>query len=124
MDPQGHLRVWQVKNGVSFNGTELLLCFFCIVLTVYYLSCFWFLISTVEHEQGDSSRHSWAEAFYYRTRGHYVSQEAHNPEDLFAWSLYHGIMTLTTIGYGDVVPSTNTERWISAGVMQLFGASS
>jgi potassium voltage-gated channel Eag-related subfamily H protein 7 len=37
------------------------------------------------------------------------------PHDLYMVSLYWAIMTLTSIGYGDVIPSNNTEYSVSVG---------
>jgi len=42
--------------------------------------------------------------------------------ELYCASLYHATMTLTTIGYGDLVANTTPERWVSIGI-QLVGAS-
>jgi len=123
MEPSGFVRQWQVRKGISFNLTELFMCFLAVILFVYYFSCLWYFSSTFEYEDADSSTLTWAEQFYFETKGGYKSQEDYDPFWVFSIALYHGMMTLTTIGYGDVVPSNNTERWISALVMQLCGAA-
>ena len=122
MEPNGTVRVWQIRNGISFNATELILCFFSAVITVYYISCFWYLSSGWTDGE-DSSSWSWVEKWYYRRYGVFEDESVHDPERVFAISIYHGIMTLTTIGYGDVTPSTTDERWVSATIMQLMGAA-
>jgi voltage-gated potassium channel len=48
----------------------------------------------------------------------YEAEEATNPEfDSYGDALWWGIVTLTTVGYGDIVPKTSDGRW--AGVILM-----
>ena len=41
------------------------------------------------------------------------------PQQIYLVSLYWALMTLATIGYGDITPSTATERYLACSVMFL-----
>jgi hypothetical protein len=48
-------------------------------------------------------------------------QKCVSPHDLYVVSLYWAIMTLTSIGYGDVIPSNGTEYAVSIVIMFAMG---
>eukprot|EP00644_Phytophthora_capsici_P015919 jgi/Phyca11/552766/estExt2_Genewise1Plus.C_PHYCAscaffold_490175 len=80
---------------------------FCMLVcfTSHWLSCFFFLIS---YEADDG----WVAAMDLQDTGLY---------DKYVTSFYWAIMTMTTVGYGDVHPTTTHER-IFAIVAMILGA--
>lgn len=80
---------------------------FCMLVcfTSHWLSCFFFLIS-VDQEKG------WVAAMGLQNKSLY---------EKYVTSFYWAIMTMTTVGYGDVHPATTRER-IFAIVAMILGA--
>ncbi|KAE9026702.1 hypothetical protein PR003_g5190 [Phytophthora rubi] len=80
---------------------------FCMLVcfTSHWLSCFFFLIS---YDQDDG----WVATMELEDKGMY---------DKYVTSFYWAIMTMTTVGYGDVHPTTTHER-IFAIVAMIIGA--
>ena len=87
------------------------LCIFVIALTliVHNLGCIWFYIGSIE-----TGNLAWI----------YASKIEDLPlKDKYIASIYYVFSTLTTVGYGDIVPTTNTEK-IFAMCMMGFGVGS
>lgn len=69
-------------------------------------SCLWGLIPQLLDEE-----HSWIDALQ-------ATQEAPlSPWDTYVAGLYFSIMTVTSIGYGEMLPVTTNERWICSILM-------
>lgn len=114
---------WQVHWAINYSVVNLAMAMFVILAAMHWMSCLWFLLSQLKPggTPGDSSDPTWVEAYVFKEDGRYTPQKNIENTYLYPMSLYHGTMTLSTIGYGDAVPTTQAERWTSLVFMQLFG---
>jgi len=99
---------WQ--NDFSISQQKLTMFKFLIILIIsgHWMACFWGLIGFLQ----DAS-HTWITVE--------VSKGFVKPEELYVAALHWSIMTLTSIGYGDVVGVTVVERTCGIVAMLFSG---
>jgi potassium voltage-gated channel Eag-related subfamily H protein 7 len=110
------LKAFIRKNGIR-NSTLKLLKFAVLICCVnHWLACLWMLVPKIEAAESD-----WVTKYYGvdKINGTYMTPNEN--DELVYDSSYHGswkmyltcaywaMMTLSTIGYGDVTPATETE---------------
>lgn len=96
------------EAAMDYNILNLIMFIVMIVLFSHWMACVWMLVATME----DSPK-NWL---------HPNGEEGYEEDvyrDYFA-SLYFSVMTVTTIGYGDIVPVTTIERIFDI-IAMLFG---
>ncbi|KAK3255690.1 hypothetical protein CYMTET_35140 [Cymbomonas tetramitiformis] len=96
------------EAAMDYNILNLIMFIVMIVLFSHWMACVWMLVATME----DSPK-NWL---------HPNGEEGYVEDvyrDYFA-SLYFSVMTVTTIGYGDIVPVTTIERIFDI-IAMLFG---
>lgn len=99
----------KVQSCFSIKQSVLKVTFFVlsIMLVLHLMGCAWFLVATVEGLSPDT----WVVA---------SGLEDLEPADQYVAAVYWSVTTLATIGYGDIVPGTATERVISI-LWMIFG---
>jgi hypothetical protein len=92
----------------SFIGVSSAL--FIIIFVSHLVGCMYIMVASME-----PAGENWLD--------HYSPQIAADPDDWprYVTALYWAAVTVTTMGYGDILPVTHTERMISIGVA-LTGA--
>ena len=115
--------VLQTRLEMSFAHIKLLQLFLTICLVTHWQACIWALCA-VNMSEGDRSERdlTWLDV-------HIDGELANNraPEvtsfNIYITSLYWSVMTLTSIGYGDVVPKNTAERVLCCTFMILSGVT-
>mmetsp|Transcript_30211 Transcript_30211/g.98261 ORF Transcript_30211/g.98261 Transcript_30211/m.98261 type:complete len:764 (+) Transcript_30211:1556-3847(+) len=89
---------------------------FCVVIafSAHWLSCAWYLCFTLEEDDGEWPR--WVDI----VPGKSVEDQDYMAKYIACF--YWAIMTMSTIGYGDIVPVTTEERVVAIFCM-LVGAA-
>ena len=103
----------RIQSRLGLSYAELSLYKFAIFLVVlaHWLAVLWFMGSTLFSDE-------WLNwATNYGMYGNEADHWAH-----YTTSIYWAFMTLTTIGYGDVVPVSDGERWVAIFAMAVGGA--
>mmetsp|Transcript_21424 Transcript_21424/g.32530 ORF Transcript_21424/g.32530 Transcript_21424/m.32530 type:complete len:583 (+) Transcript_21424:201-1949(+) len=99
---------------------------FLIILMSHMLACFWCWIAYIENGSlsfGES--HNWISGWVDDNEP--LSEKSLHPyglsnhTDRYVLALFWGIQTVTSIGYGNIVPQTVTEFWIACFLQLLAG---
>ena len=91
-----------------------------ILLVAHWQACIWALVS-IYMSQEDPDFPTWTTAF--RQKQIAAGRGEPTPVELYITSLYWSMMTLTSIGYGDVSPENATERLLAVFYMVISGVT-
>ena len=104
---------WQSRVGIKYSVMSLAKYMVMIVFVAHWMACFWHVVTRLE----DEDAYTWVKAAFKvgqnvtETGYTEYSTVADIPHSyVYCASLYHATMTLTTIGYGDIIATTDTER--------------
>ena len=101
----------------TFAVLKMLKLFTFLTLYAHWQACVWGLISSYMHDDGHPT---WIGAFNET----FVDQYGPEPPggfDVYIAALYWSVMTLTSIGYGEMTPVNSAERLLCSIYMMLSG---
>jgi len=92
-----------------------------LCMSFHWIACCWGFLFYVESFLDLYSGHTWPEAL--RSNKPHIFSHAHKetPWELYTASLYWSCMTITSIGYGDVVAQNPLEAWGATILMAMSG---
>lgn len=99
-----------VKHGAAID--RLLFFVLMLLLCSHIVGCIWIYIGETLREEGDHAS-NWIDASGF-------GNEDTSILDLYAAGTYFVMQTLATVGYGDIVVSNSTERFL-ASIMEFIG---
>ena len=107
---------YQSHVGVS-HATQTMIKFMIMIFAVaHWLACAWGIVTTIDTTTEFGQKVNWMQDFalYDQIKG--------KPHRMYLSALYWATMTVTTIGYGDIKPTTEAEQVLCIFSM-LIGAS-
>lgn len=106
---------WENSISLSYSWMSLIKFMVGVATVAHWMACVWRLVVDVDAVEYDANGdlQNWLIG--------YGADEMGEWEQFFT-ALYWSVMTITTIGYGDVTPKTNGER-VLATLCMLLGAS-
>uniref|UniRef100_A0A3B4DN17 Voltage-gated inwardly rectifying potassium channel KCNH2 n=1 Tax=Pygocentrus nattereri TaxID=42514 RepID=A0A3B4DN17_PYGNA len=117
------VRVARKLDRYSEYGAAVLFLLMCtFALIAHWLACIWYAIGNVE--RSGSSRIGWLDSLGEQLGKPYnvtIPGSGPSTKDKYVTALYFTFSSLTSVGFGNVSPNTNSEKIFSICVM-LIGA--
>jgi len=125
---------WQNYFAISFATQKLAKFTFVLFLSSHWMACLWGMIgisfgyelcakdgTLITYDEEPVSQISWVTILYNSDNAGTLSpDDACDPWHVYMASLHWSVMTITSIGYGDIVPARNVE-YVTCIVCMLFG---
>jgi len=125
---------WQNFFAISFSTQKLAKFTFILILSSHWMACLWGIVgisfgyelcdnrgSLIEYEEEPVSQVSWVTTLYNADNGGTMSpDDPCKPWHVYMASLHWSVMTITSIGYGDITPVRN-EEYVTCIFCMLFG---
>lgn len=117
------MRVARKLDRYSEYGAAVLFLLMCtFALIAHWLACIWYAIGNVE--RNSQSRIGWLNSLGDQLGKPYdvnISGSGPSIKDKYVTALYFTFSSLTSVGFGNVSPNTNSEKIFSICVMLIGG---
>ncbi|XP_065320030.1 uncharacterized protein LOC135927777 isoform X3 [Gordionus sp. m RMFG-2023] len=116
------VRVARKLDRYSEYGTAVLLLLMAtFALIAHWLACIWYAIGHAERPFLSEPKIGWLDELSRQTHQYYVNTTQGGPslKSRYITALYFTFSSLTSVGFGNVSPNTNTEKVFSICVMLI-----
>lgn len=103
---------WETSIAINYNTLKLLFAFVVFLLASHWIACVWAMLGL----QGEDGEETWI-----HNAAPYAGPVPSGPAEVYFTALYWSAMTVTSVGYGDVVPVNLTERLFCTLLMFASG---
>jgi len=110
---------WHTHFGFSFALVNVTRCITITLITVHWLACCWACLGISQYSNGTPTS-SWLN-HWLQIRNDPRDVESLTPFEVYNLALYFAVMTLTTVGLGDILPQTQLEVSVASAIMLLTG---
>lgn len=115
------VRVARKLDHYSEYGTAVLCLLMCsFALLAHWLACIWYFIGSIEHDNLNTI--GWLDSLGKQIHQPFNKTDPTSGPDLkskYVTALYFTLSSLTSVGFGNVSPNTNTEKIFSICVMLI-----
>mmetsp|Transcript_6484 Transcript_6484/g.7871 ORF Transcript_6484/g.7871 Transcript_6484/m.7871 type:complete len:918 (-) Transcript_6484:222-2975(-) len=113
------LQQWQNRLNVTYTKVELLKIFVIICFCAHWMACCWGLMANADWlTEGESI--TWFDLLVLDSKD---PELVDDPYGQYIMSIYFAVMTLTTVGYGDIHPTNGTEHVVCIFFMLVGGVT-
>merc|ERR1719421_1719530 len=108
------IKRWEAYFGMAYSSRAMIKFFSLLVCVSHWTACMWGWIGS---NQGTGA-FTWIEATFANKAGA-TPGWTRTPLEKYVLSLHFAIMTLTSVGYGDIVPQTLAEYSLCCVIMAV-----
>jgi len=107
------------KLSIKYGLWQVIKFAFVVLCLAHWMACSWYLVHILQNK-GDGGS-TWVEVLA-RDNNYGASLDSQGRWTQYVTCVYWAITTMTTIGYGDIIPSNTIERIITL-ICELMGSS-
>ncbi|ESN95216.1 hypothetical protein HELRODRAFT_86941, partial [Helobdella robusta] len=105
----------------EYGAAVLVLLMATFALIAHWLACIWYAIGNIERSDSNGPRIGWLDELAKTTNQPYSNETLSGPslQSKYITALYFTFSSLTSVGFGNVSPNTNSEKVFSICVMLI-----
>ncbi|CAC5406765.1 Potassium voltage-gated channel unc-103,Potassium voltage-gated channel subfamily H member 2,Potassium voltage-gated channel subfamily H member 4,Potassium voltage-gated channel subfamily H member 5,Potassium voltage-gated channel subfamily H member 7,Potassium voltage-gated channel subfamily H member 1,Potassium voltage-gated channel protein eag,Potassium voltage-gated channel subfamily H member 8,Potassium voltage-gated channel subfamily H member 6,Potassium voltage-gated channel subfamily H member 3 [My len=104
----------------EYGAAVLMLLMAIFALIAHWLACIWYAIGNVERPHLESPKIGWLDELAEQTHQYYVNDTGGPTiKSKYVTALYFTFSSLTSVGFGNVSPNTNSEKIFSIIIMLI-----